>query len=178
MLKKQLFDALEAQLIENLRGKYACCWDTDNKSVTYGWFTLDEPADIVKVAEVVAGLGGRVMAITAMAVSNDGAAGVEIAYHFAVGVLNCTFIVALADNSLAIPSITPILKSADWHEREMRELYDIKVENHPNPRRLFLEENMQMPPKLMVPLSEAMNGNCTTQLWEQILKSGSREDEE
>jgi len=40
----------------------------------------------------------------------------------------------------AIPSVTSIWGSANWHERELFDLFGIKVENHPNLKRLLLPE--------------------------------------
>ncbi len=39
-----------------------------------------------------------------------------------------------------IPSITLIWESANWHERELFDLFGIKIENHPNLKRLLLPE--------------------------------------
>lgn len=39
-----------------------------------------------------------------------------------------------------IPSITSIWASADWHEREVFDLYGIKFTDHPNLKRLLLPE--------------------------------------
>ncbi|HEX3028897.1 MAG TPA: NADH-quinone oxidoreductase subunit C, partial [Clostridia bacterium] len=73
-----------------------------------------------------------------------------------------------------VKSITPVLKSADWHEREMRELYNIELQGHPNSKRLFLDENIHMTDHTMIPLSEALNGASTNTLWEKIMKSDSK----
>lgn len=167
---------INAQMNQYLSEKYECCWETDDKGVTCGWFRLYDAVDILNVASIIAKLAGRVMAIAASATGDD-TKQVEITYHFAIGVVNCTFSVVLAGDRREIPSITPLLKSADWHEREMQELYDIHVLNHPNPQRLFLDESLQNADKLMVPLSEAMNGSCTTLLWERIMQSRNREAE-
>ena len=43
-------------------------------------------------------------------------------------------------NNPIIPSITSIWESANWHERELFDLFGIKVENHPNLKRLLLPE--------------------------------------
>ena len=147
-------------------------WETDAKGVLYGWFRLTAQREILSVAKVVAGMGGRVMAITAAQSGNELTKEVEIAYHFAIGVINCTFTTVLT-GARAVPSITPILRSADWHEREMQELYDIKILDHPNPQRLFIDAGQKKVDNLMVPLSEAMNDSCTTRLWERIMRTGS-----
>ena len=39
-----------------------------------------------------------------------------------------------------IHTITPIWESANWHERELYDLFGINVENHPNLKRLLLPE--------------------------------------
>lgn len=39
-----------------------------------------------------------------------------------------------------IPSVTSIWGSANWHERELYDLFGIKVENHPNLKRILLPE--------------------------------------
>ena len=70
-----------------------------------------------------------------------------------------------------LPSITPQFANSDWHEREMMELYGIQVMGHPNPRRLFLDEELDAGIlNEAVPLSIMMNGACTTDLWERILQ--------
>ena len=39
-----------------------------------------------------------------------------------------------------VPSLTPLLPSADWHEREMRDLFGIEPVGHPDPRTLVLHD--------------------------------------
>ena len=40
-----------------------------------------------------------------------------------------------------IESITPVWKAANWHEREIAELFGIKFLNHPDPRGILLPED-------------------------------------
>ncbi len=40
----------------------------------------------------------------------------------------------------SIPSVFHLYTSADWHERELFDLYGVKIENHPNLKRLLLPE--------------------------------------
>jgi len=40
-----------------------------------------------------------------------------------------------------IPSLTPVFGGADWHERETYDLFGIRFTGHPDPRRLFLEDD-------------------------------------
>jgi NADH-quinone oxidoreductase subunit C len=147
------------------------------RDVTSGWLWLADSKDIKKVAQTIAELQGRVMAITASETQAEGLDVVEIVYHFAVGALNCNCIVTLPDNARQIESITPILKSADWQEREMQELYNVQIQHHPNPKALFLEEGFSLANQSMVPLSEAMDGAMTTTLWERVMQAKKREVE-
>ncbi len=39
-----------------------------------------------------------------------------------------------------VPSVTSIWASADWHEREVFDLFGIRITNHPNLKRLLLPE--------------------------------------
>ncbi|MFX0084453.1 MAG: NADH-quinone oxidoreductase subunit C [Candidatus Hodarchaeota archaeon] len=39
-----------------------------------------------------------------------------------------------------VPTVTSIWASADWHERELFDLYGIQITNHPNLKRLLLPE--------------------------------------
>lgn len=43
-------------------------------------------------------------------------------------------------NDLNLPSINNIYGAADWHEREIYDLFGVKFENHPNLKRLLLPE--------------------------------------
>ena len=40
-----------------------------------------------------------------------------------------------------VPSLTPIWKGAEWHERECYDLFGVKFENHPDMRRILLPAN-------------------------------------
>jgi NADH-quinone oxidoreductase subunit C len=38
-------------------------------------------------------------------------------------------------------SVTPVWKAANWHEREIAELFGVTFNNHPDPRPIFLPED-------------------------------------
>ena len=48
--------------------------------------------------------------------------------------------VSLAEGDLSIPSVTPVWKTADWHERECFDLLGIIFTNHPDMRRILTPE--------------------------------------
>ena len=179
-----------SQMSEKLGDKFDLKWDTDRKGVVCGWCRLDRPDDIVAVAEIVAGFHGRVMTISPLNTPSplaeqaaDAASKedkpekpiqVVVNYHFYFDQLNLTAAITLPDDKRTVKSITPVLISADWHEREMQELFNIKLQGHPNPKRLFLDKDIYMKDHTMIPLSEALNGASTNTLWERIMESNGK----
>lgn len=175
MMKQDMADIFSSELAEKLKDKYTLRWEKDSRGVVCGWCELAQPEDITVVAELVKNFKGRIMTISPLITSNNGEnEHVEIKYHFYFEGVNCTVTVALTD-SREMESITPILKSADWHEREMQELYNIKLIGHPNPKKLFLDPSIAFTDKTMIPLSEAMNRASSNTLWENVMEAKNKE---
>lgn len=196
-MKDEAMNQFKDQLTRRLGDKFDLRWDVDRKGVVCGWCSLTDPDDIVAVAEIVAGFKGRVMTISPLntpsplfeqvpgdvtkADAAEKPIEVAVNYHFYFDQINLTAAITLPDNGRTVKSITPVLISADWHEREMQELFNIKLQGHPNPKRLFLEKNIHMTDHTMIPLSEALNGASTNTLWEKIMESnrkGAKSDEQ
>ena len=189
-MKEEAMNRFSSQMSEKLGDEFDLKWDTDRKGVVCGWCRLNHPDDIVAVAEIVAGFHGRVMTISPLntpsplaeqaadAVSKENKPEkpiqVVVNYHFYFDRLNLTAIITLPDDQRTVKSITPVLISADWHEREMQELFNIKLQGHPNPKRLFLDKDIYMKDHTMIPLSEALNGASTNTLWERIMESNQK----
>ena len=153
-------------------------WEADDMygNMTY-WFRLDTPALLYPAAVALKAKGARLTMVSACRRDTVGTSGRYISYHFALKGIVYTLRVTLTDTEDFTPSITPIFANADWHEREMIELYGINVTGQPNDNRLFLDEKLDA--GLLegaVPLSVMMNGACTTDLWERVLNG--REDGE
>ncbi len=191
-MNKDVMDRFSSELADRLGNRFELQWDIDKKGVVCGWCRLLEADDICVIAEVIAGLKGRLMLISPVNTPealpentpeyspyNDSDTKnpiiVVINYHFFFDGVNLTACITLPDNQRAVKSITPILKSADWQEREMQEFYNIKLQGHPNPKRLFLEEGFHMTDHTMIPLSEAMDGASTSTLWEKIMQSDRKD---
>lgn len=187
-MKEDVMDHFREIMVQKLGETFELKWDIDRKGVVCGWCRLADPDQIVTVAEIVAGFNGRVMTISPLNTPADFAGGlpdvpaghtpakkkavdVVVNYHFYFQGVNCTVSITLPDSPRTVRSITPVLKSADWHEREMQELYNIQLQGHPNPKRLFLDKNIHFADHTMIPLSEALNGASTNTLWEKIMKS-------
>lgn len=176
MMEHGVKDSFTNELAQKLGKKYTLRWEVDRRGVVCGWCKLDKAEDITTVATLVAGLKGRVMTITPLITSRKETPGhVEINYHFYFEGVNCTVSITLPDDFREVKSITPLLKSADWHEREMQELYNIKLLGHPNPKSLFLDTSIPWTDHTMIPLSEAMNGASTNTLWERIMEEKNKE---
>jgi Ni,Fe-hydrogenase III component G len=144
----------------------------DKKGVVSMWCRLESPSDISVVALLMEKIEGRLMTITAYNIDNGLK---EIAYHFDLDGDCCTVTVQIDNNEVV--SITPILKTADWTERELKELYDINVIGHPNPKRLFLEDSIaEGVMNEYIPLSEAMNGSSSQTLWEKVISATNEEE--
>lgn len=188
MLTEEVINDFSMKINLELGGRLDLKWDVNKKGVVCGWCVLVDHDDIDKVAKLIASFKGRVMTITPLntpAIITENAPGEELVkekpisliinYHFFFEGVNFTVRITLPDMERTVNSITPVLKSADWHEREMQELYNIKLEGHPNSKRLFLDENIYMTDHTMIPLSEAMTGASTNTLWEKIMKSDRKE---
>lgn len=173
-------------------------WEEDRKGAIWGRCTLPAPELIREMAEIVAARHGRLITAspywqgTGLRVGPERELGptgdtgeqereeklLRVAYHFDVAGVTFTCTVTLDRERRTVPSITPLLKSADWLEREMKESYQIEVQGHPNPHRLFLDESIDLPADALVPLSEAMSGTSTSTLWERVMAARGKGGEE
>lgn len=75
----------------------------------------------------------------------------EILYHFMIdraGII-ISFRTTLDKKDLVVDSITPIMKGAEWIEREIHELFGVDFRNHPNLKPLLLPDHW---PKGVYPL--------------------------
>jgi hypothetical protein len=158
------------EAVSRALGPGSAHWTTDPAGNAFGWVKLGEPAGLLLAAPLLAAAGARLMTVTAYRNDKFGRIeGREIAYHFDLDGVVLTVSVGLPDDPPRVPSITPWFKNADWNEREFAELYGIILENHPNPRRLFLDKNLDAAMlDRLVPLSTMMNGASTSTLWEKV----------
>lgn len=76
--------------------------------------------------------------------------GLEVLYHFshdATGRYYCPRVVMTDRGRPTMRSIAPIVKGAEWIEREMAELFGITFEGHPRPERLLTKDHPKPPDK-------------------------------
>jgi NADH:ubiquinone oxidoreductase subunit C len=71
-----------------------------------------------------------------------------VVYHLRSVELGHTIVlkVRLSDRiDPVVDTVSDIWKTAEFHEREILDLYGIRFNGHPDPRRLFLEKNAGFP---------------------------------
>jgi Ni,Fe-hydrogenase III component G len=111
--------------------------DADSYGNPSLWVNLEDKHDIENVAKIIKENNGRCIVATAYKNNDDTH---TVIYHFDVDGLIINVNIQTTDKT--IPSITPILSSANWAEREIREMYDVEPVGHPNKDRLFLDYSL------------------------------------
>lgn len=89
-------------------------------------------------------MGCRLSTATAMETYR----GLEVLYHFshdAGGTYFCPRVAVTDKTRPKVTSITPVVKGAEWIEREMFELLGIVFEGHPRLERLLTKDHPQPP---------------------------------
>ena len=87
-------------------------------------------------------MGCRLSTATAMETYH----GLEVLYHFshdATGQYYCPRVVIPDKVNPRVTSITPVVRGAEWIEREMAEFWGIRFEGHPRPERLLSKDHPQ-----------------------------------
>lgn len=140
--------------------KLSCHFETQGDSL---WCAIDDKALFMSIADILQTMNARVCMVTAYEKGDAH----ELVYHFDLDGIMANVKLCVSDKS--VPSITPLFKSADWTERELSEIYGIAVENHPNPKRLFLDEALKESVlKEYYSLSSAMSGKVNQELWSKV----------
>lgn len=116
-------------------GSYELKEDVDHYGNSNNWIILQEKRDMEVVAKAVKSFKGR--CVVATGYLNEKENTHTVIYHFDIEGMIINVQVETDDKSVI--SITPILRSADWAERELREMYDVEPIGHPTNERLFLD---------------------------------------
>jgi NADH-quinone oxidoreductase subunit C len=69
----------------------------------------------------------------------------EVVYHLLSMTLNHRLRVKcpLAEDDLHVPSMTPLWIAANWGEREAWDMYGVRFDGHPDPRRILLYDEFE-----------------------------------
>ena len=92
----------------------------------------------------------HITTITAIDVGEN----IELLYHFYVSGITISLRVAVPKSNPVVETITPIIPGAILYEREIQDLLSVKVNAHPDPRRLILPEDW---PDGVYPLRKSFN---------------------
>lgn len=173
---KQLSVAATEAMRRLVPDRYRIERKTDVKGVTTLWCVLADKADLPILADFLAEQGARLSTITPYAADKTARGGTcEIAYHFDLDGDTLTITVSCPAED-EVDSITPVFANADWPEREMAELYGIKLKGHPHPERLFIDETLgEAVFDRFIPYSTMVNAATTKGLWEQVIAKGKAE---
>jgi NADH-quinone oxidoreductase subunit C len=85
-------------------------------------------------------MGCRLSTATCMEVYR----GIEVLYHFSddsTGTYFCPRVVMTDKNNPVMHSISPVVKGAEWIEREMAEYWGVTFEGHPRPEPLLTKDH-------------------------------------
>ena len=102
-----------------------------------------------------------------IATAADNPDNIEMMYHFdfdAIGLI-VTVRAYVPKNDCSIDSILPIMKGAEWIEREIHELFGLEFKNHPNMKPLLLPDDWpadKYPMRKEYKLNEAENDERKT----------------
>ena len=140
-------------------------WDSWGNG--FEWVTLMNAGQLPAAAALLAKHEARLCTVTAL--NKQLAEPVTtLAYHFDVHGYTVTVTVPLDPAENSVPTITPWFRNADWNEREFAELFDVHVDGNTNPKRLFLDPEIDEGIlNEVIPLTIMMNGACTKDMWER-----------
>jgi NADH-quinone oxidoreductase subunit C len=103
-----------------------------------GWWMAAPALDVVALAWRMKEWGARLSTLTAAVLPGEET---EVIYHYYLDHQALNFKVPTQGNRL--PSISPILPSANWAEREIQDLYRVEFKGHPQPNRLIRPSQLE-----------------------------------
>jgi len=154
-------------ILKNCLNFYEFKKEQDNYGNPIAWIKLKEKKDIKLIATIIKNHQGRCIVATCFK-NNDNTH--SIIYHFDINGLIINTKIDINDKTLY--SIASILPSANWAEREVREMYDIEPIGHPCKDRLFLDYSIEKGVlNDYIPFSKISVGISQNDiLWEKINK--------
>lgn len=115
------------------------------------------PSQIKEIAKILVMQGARFVHLTAIDFINQRNQ-IELNYFFSLikDGMNVIVKTPLEQSELSISSISEVIPAVMWAERECNDLFGIKFEGHPDPRRLVLPDNW---PEGVHPLRKSFSYN-------------------
>ncbi|PIV64614.1 MAG: hypothetical protein COS11_01275 [bacterium (Candidatus Ratteibacteria) CG01_land_8_20_14_3_00_40_19] len=104
------------------------------------YYILIDKKDLLKLVKFIFNdLKARFIIETGL----DTPEGIEILYHFSFDKLGKVVSIRtlLSREKPEVESISPVIKGAQWIEREIQDILGVKFLNHPDPRRFILADD-------------------------------------
>ena len=125
---------------------------------------LGRTSDLPAAAAVLSGPSPHAMALATVVATDESALGegdLTVRYIFepvGPGAPDrfVTLLVSVDGSHPEVPSLTTAIPAANWHEREMRDLFGIVPVGHPDPRPLVVRDGW---PQGVFPLRKAFDGS-------------------
>jgi NADH-quinone oxidoreductase subunit C len=102
------------------------------------WWAGGDALDVLAMAALMHELGIRLGTITAVPLGLEGQT--RILYHW-VALTQFINIDTVTRNG-CLPSLAPLVRAADWAEREIHDLFGVRFIGHPNPAPLLKPDGM------------------------------------
>ncbi len=119
----------------------------DYASKGYHLEVVMRPAKVVPLAEAMSGAGLYLEDVTAVDWLAEGQ--MEILYHYASYAGACRVIGRCRigrHGADKVPSISAVYQGANWHEREVFDMFGVGFSGHPDLKRLLLPEDADFHP--------------------------------
>lgn len=103
-------------------------------------FITIDPQDLIESTKIIVeNMKGRFLIISGVDVPD----GIEIVYHYSLDsggeIVNLK--AKISKSSPEIDSVSPIIRGAQWIEREVSDLLGVKFRGHPDMRRLIVSDD-------------------------------------
>lgn len=132
---------METEIINQINEKFGNqIIHLEQKSEKNVFLTVEKEALVEVVKYLFNNLGGRFCTASALETFQ----GIEILYHFSFDKLNKIVTIKTLikeKNNPEIESITPVIRGAEWIEREIHDFLGVKFVNHPDLRRFILADD-------------------------------------
>jgi Ni,Fe-hydrogenase III large subunit/Ni,Fe-hydrogenase III component G len=113
------------------------------RPVPHSVLLVVEAAEVARISDYIAHeMGGRyLVSVGTDERPLDGHYRVSHLFAFDAEQLYCTLQAQVTPESAKLPAITPLVRAANWAEREIADMIGVESEGHPDPRRLMLADD-------------------------------------
>jgi Ni,Fe-hydrogenase III component G len=135
---------MNADTMLTLAGEITAPWTVEARTPEANRLDIVvDASNLLPAIQALAEAGwGYLTAITGLD-SNVASGSMEVLYHFCEGAAVLTLRVSVPRDNASVPSICGVLPAASFYERELREMFGIRVDGLGGPDHLFLPDDWQ-----------------------------------